>query len=585
MAITYDSGSNTITVTGSATFADIQTANDNGSWGVCTHTGDFYLIEANLVIGDGSTTSNLTDSNLQIQIGTSDKNVGFTVKANATLSLDNFSLIDYTDSNYEESYGTVKFSNGIWKSNSKDDVWLYGIYQFYALKLEGVVFVMQSTNTSSYLKRITSDDVSFYVFTDTTEFDDLVLSHPIFVDAGRNPTITNSNIDAFAICSFWLPDSSDFCDVTFIDCVATSWSGSVDSSNNGDYLLHQIQTFKTIISSGGNNIQGANVFLKDINDTEEFSVTTDANGTYPIQQAQQATYNRAGGATPTYFTPHTYRVRKYGYVYVEEIKNISDKVREGTVIKPNGAITESDKATALGYTGITIDKTNKTITINDNTLTILKIYDYCQAWLMDNMDVEEFLTTTSAKAYYVLHNNWTIVLQSKVTGYFNITGTINLVGELDLDDITITGDLHINTSTNSALTFNNIKVNGKVYNDDANHTLTINAQNGSSLTANNPGTGAGQVNILSTSTLTITNLIPGSIVEIYDNEIQGDKNRNTRLAYTDNSDTSFSYVHDNTKNDVIISVIKKGYVEIGLPYTIEANNQTIKINQKKDIND
>ena len=34
MAITYDSGSNTITVTGSATFADIQSANDNGSWGV-----------------------------------------------------------------------------------------------------------------------------------------------------------------------------------------------------------------------------------------------------------------------------------------------------------------------------------------------------------------------------------------------------------------------------------------------------------------------------------------------------------------------------------------------------------------------
>ena len=87
------------------------------------------------------------------------------------------------------------------------------------------------------------------------------------------------------------------------------------------------------------------------------------------------------------------------------------------------------------------------------------------------------------------------------------------------------------------------------------------------------------------ATLTITNLIPGSIVEIYDNEIAGDENRNTRLAYTNNSSSTFTYIHNGATNDVIISVIKQGYVEIGLPYTITANNQTVRINQQKDIND
>ena len=570
MAITYDSSNNIITITGSATFADIQTANDNGSWGVCTHTGDFYFITAFLTIGDGSTTSDLTDSNLQIQIGTSTVNASFTVTAGATLSLDNFSLIDYTDSpNYESCYGNLIMKNGFWKSNGNQNVWLYNQYTFSVMKFEGLRFVMQGVSGSS-LDRVTSDDTLFYVFTDTSTFNDIKLSHEIAVDAGNNPTITNSSITAYGVCSFWLPNATSFCDVTFIDCIVSSWIGEVASSDNGDYLLHQIQTFKTIISSGGNNIQGANVFLKDINGTEEFSLTTDVDGTYPVQQAQQATYNRAGQATPTYFTPHTYRVRKYGYTYAESIKNISDKVREGTVIKPNGAITESNKATALGYTGITIDSTAKTITINDSTLTILKIYDYCQAWLMDNINVEEFLTTTSAKAFYVLHNNWTLVLQTKVTGYFNITGTVNVVAELDLDDIDITGDLHINTSANSTLNFNNIKVSGNVYNDDVNDTLTINASN-SSLIAGDSGTGNGQTNIIQSATLNINGLQNNSEVRLYDsnfNEIGGVENSGTSVNFT----YSQSYVGAT----LVVFNIKYDPISIKLDLALKDSSLTVQ---------
>jgi hypothetical protein len=50
--------------------------------------------------------------------------------------------------------------------------------------------------------------------------------------------------------------------------------------------------------------------------------------------------------------------------------------------------------------------------------------------------------------------------------------------------------------SDSTLTFDNVTVTGNVYNDDALHTLTINATNGSSLVAGDSGTGDGETNIL-----------------------------------------------------------------------------------------
>ncbi|MCP4088392.1 MAG: hypothetical protein GY746_01160, partial [Gammaproteobacteria bacterium] len=44
----------------------------------------------------------------------------------------------------------------------------------------------------------------------------------------------------------------------------------------------------------------------------------------------------------------------------------------------------------------------------------------------------------------------------------------------------------------TTLAFSNVTVTGSVYNDSASNTLTINATNGSSLTAGDPGTGDGQ---------------------------------------------------------------------------------------------
>ena len=84
-----------------------------------------------------------------------------------------------------------------------------------------------------------------------------------------------------------------------------------------------------------------------------------------------------------------------------------------------------------------------------------------------------------------------------------ITNDLYLNNATNLSNMTINGDLRIATGANSTLNFSNVTVTGSVFNDSAGNTLTINASNGSSLTAGDAGTGNGQTNIQNTVTLTV----------------------------------------------------------------------------------
>jgi hypothetical protein len=69
--------------------------------------------------------------------------------------------------------------------------------------------------------------------------------------------------------------------------------------------------------------------------------------------------------------------------------------------------------------------------------------------------------------------------------------------------MTIADDLRIDTGANSTLDFDAMVISGNVWNDDASHTLTINATN-SSMAAGDAGTGNGETNIANTVTITVT---------------------------------------------------------------------------------
>ena len=590
MAITYDAASNTIQVVGQETIADIQAANDANGWGVCTNIGDYYLINANLVVGDGTTGTLLTIDQVMVQIGTVNSLVSWSTTANAEIKFTYFSLIDYpTSGTYAEHYGVLTMINGFWKSNYNQDIWLYGGYTLQNMDIYNITFVQESTG---FIDRLTVNHVQFYVFTDTTTFNDIVSSYPIFVDAGKNTVITNSRIThSDYVCSFWLPNSTDFCDVKFIDCKVTNWNASVSSSNQGDYILRQLQTYKTVVTSNGNPINRANVYLEDKNGTIEFNVVTDANGTYPEQIVTQATYTRASGNTPTYYTPHRYRVRKYGYVFIDIIREVNDKIREGTVIKPNPVTTEPDPNVVAGYTGITIDKTNKTITISNPNLTKNMIYDYCQYYCTQNMDVEEILFSLAGNNFTIA-DGWKVIFETNITGQIAFTGNIYLNSPLNLANMTIEGNLHINTGIDSVLYFNNVIVNGFVYNDDVLHTLTINALSGSSLTAFNPGTGVGQVDIivLKSFSFTLNPQITNYEWRIYQVNNIGSLDGAVELTGQENATQStqtYSYNYQGNSIPIAVQIIPQpnnDYEESITYYTLDNNDQNVTINLIPDLN-
>ena len=129
----------------------------------------------------------------------------------------------------------------------------------------------------------------------------------------------------------------------------------------------------------------------------------------------------------------------------------------------------------------------------------------------DNLSLgNAFASTPSYSA-----GTWTVKCGTTLGGKITSTGVVTLNGEITLTNMTINGDLHINTGANSTLTFDGVIVTGTVFNNDASHTLTINAGFGTSIVADDAGTGNGQVEVLQAPvTLEVTSLVSGSFVKV-----------------------------------------------------------------------
>lgn len=94
----------------------------------------------------------------------------------------------------------------------------------------------------------------------------------------------------------------------------------------------------------------------------------------------------------------------------------------------------------------------------------------------------------------------------------------------------------------------------------------------------------GTVIVQNPATLTITGLVVGSEVRIYDND-GTDTYFGTELSGVENNpSTSYTYTYNTGANDIIVQVMKLGYVEINLPFSLDGTDQTLQINQKMDTN-
>ena len=242
-------------------------------------------------------------------------------------------------------------------------------------------------------------------------------------------------------------------------------------------------------------------------------------------------------AMGTTTTPYVQAIIGYKYLpntLVEPARQPSSVQFTGI---PDLSITENTKATVDAYTVLSNGE---------------RLYDRGKSWTFDNFDdafptkgellikgagssldlgaASLVINGSAASALAVNQTgNGTITIDAgtkltRTVGKFNTiisTGSIKiedatnvddwtldsdvvLEASLNLKDVTITGDLDINISSNATISFDNVTVSGTVNNINASNTLSINLSNGSSITVGDAGTGNGQTNSKQTVPIKVT---------------------------------------------------------------------------------
>lgn len=188
----------------------------------------------------------------------------------------------------------------------------------------------------------------------------------------------------------------------------------------GDWKMNELYNYDLKVnSSSGTAISGATVYIKNGLGTVIGTLTTDASGNITQQQLQKRYWFFDKTVSETLYnigerdvSPYLIRVRRYGYQFQDLSKSVSGVSSDVAVLQTNTAVVAAE-ATALAYTGITIDPVLQKITLTSDH-TMREVYDYTQAWacVSGNMGTAEFLKTSDGASfsctYDIVVNNCTL---------------------------------------------------------------------------------------------------------------------------------------------------------------------------------
>ena len=360
------------------------------------------------------------------------------------------------------------------------------------------------------------------------------------------------------------------------------------SSSSSDVASIEFEYNLVIKDSSGVNLDSVRVYLVDEQGSIRNNSLTDSSGKpLGLTTFQHSTW---AGNTPTARAIHVVKYRKYGYLFGGGSRNAVANNNETSRLGVNSVTTLSE-ASAGALTGIAIDGSLKTITVSQS-ITSSDLYDYSQWWSVQsgNIQYDESLLSSDG-VNFTLNTGWVLILENEISGGINITGDVKMSGGFNLTAHKLTGDLNINTGANSTLTFSNVSVSGNVWNDDTAHTLVIQATNGSSLTAGDPGTGIGQTNVQNTKSFSfsVNPSITGYEWRVYSVTAQGSLAGSVELAGEETATQDhqvyvYNYTADTPMALQIISQPNADYVESITYYILGNSNQTVIVNLSRDNN-
>jgi len=356
MGITYNAGTNTVTVTGytegtPCNFLDVYNADITGSWGVVTRQClDQYCFGCKLQIGDGSVATWFADTSKQLiwEAG----NVGqyqdvIKIKSNAHFRLG--VLVDEAQKETIEGCSILDLNGSVFLINTDAT----GIQcELYSCLFTGndtrklLYFPGASSSTKCY-NDICTNGYEYNPFAGSTY--NLSLTDSLYGIARATGPIDRmdiKNVSVWAIYShaivgvgtgyfrnliirnspitFYM-DPHPAPDQFMINCDVDTWNVAFCSGATGN-IWRQNEFDLKVQKQDEVAISGATVKITDKDGAVVTNVTTDAQGEITTQTLNYGYYDLAHGSTAQMKTPHVLEISKAGYETYKTVFTIDVKI-------------------------------------------------------------------------------------------------------------------------------------------------------------------------------------------------------------------------------------------------------------------
>ena len=358
MAITYNVGTNTITVTGytegtPCNFTDLYNADVGGGWGVFHKQGIFsFYSEAKLVFGDGSTTTWFADDHkileFKDEILTSHWQAFIEVKASAhftlgklvtesvkntrqgcTLIFEDAYYLPYLIKSASGSYVYVYSSNITGRRDTRYPGYIEtkGYGRFWNVLCDGIAGFYSACSTNTDLFNVIMTDCQIPIGSSSTYNNIFILQKSgYYVIAPRGAsdiTMKNVNISDTIVNKFGLMDTYTYT----LYCINFTYLGTWNFLNwaTGGRVERQYEFDLKAIDKDNIPIQTATVKIWDKDSNLIIDTTTNASGDIATQTITRGYYNQPNGSTLQEASPHLIKIEKAGYTTYEADFTLEEK--------------------------------------------------------------------------------------------------------------------------------------------------------------------------------------------------------------------------------------------------------------------
>jgi pyruvate-formate lyase-activating enzyme len=447
MAITYSGGTITLTNETDATFDDIYSAGVAG----ITKDQNVFVITAELSLVNSTlsdtnkiikfewgaiSTPLLIDDDSELQLGELDSDGyginGCQVFMNSSFSTSIINLGSATGNNT----GNIKLYGCHIKGTSPNTtgIGINGVYfwRFYDDDTSQVCDIrdcqfefngggrFHGTNSKLVRNKFINCKTSVSPFTTRNPFGEIndnqvfacSVSYYWYPSQSGSLTVSNAfgrDNDYAAIVSSVSSDTNQtltFVDADF-DVFTFSWLGPGGANLR---VREDYNYVPTILDQETQNpITSGRVYIENLAGTQVHNEALDGNGQVGELILRAGQYRKATGNTRTDETPHTVKVRCYGYQYQEfpididarTITNLSEIINNFVV---------ANESTAGAYTGIVVNGAVQTITVTADH-SIQQVFDYCNWWAAQSANMQYDMPISTADGInFTLAAGWLITV-------------------------------------------------------------------------------------------------------------------------------------------------------------------------------